>query len=628
MSTKIPKEDIAGVECIHACYFTDKQRENDIVVVKEHIHSKDGSRESNLRIIQNYKKDFFVTREKHRNHADKKEWEDLSKLQKFSSTQVKMGVVVARALGKPVSNPRLSFLARSPFLYGTDVSSSVLIKNRYIKSFEKFNDASYPSDVAVLDYETNTVFENLSKQDQDRWYKLEDNIIRLRKRISECQSILESGKVTRTSEKRSLASDIDDCQEKIRSIKKTQEMHATPIITGSLTMKDKVFVVITEQYASIMPDMKSKIEQCFDEQLAKYKKDRNIKLEIVTVKHDGDATRAILAKAHEWQPDFVVIWNITFDVNKMLESCTRHHINPEDIFCDPSIPPAYRSFNFKQGQLQKTTATGKVTSQHPADLWHTVFAPASFYFIDAMCLYKRLRVTEAQQPSYSLDAILGRELNLGKLKFDAASQYQGLKWHQVMQTDHRVEYVVYNIFDCIGVELLEEKNNDIKTMRMLLGHSDLSRFTSTPRRLCDDLHFVVLEQEGKAMASTSDSMEDDLDKYVVDMTDWIVTLPSHLTAQRGLKILEELPDVESSLNINVADLDVAGAYPHGEIALNCSKETTWREVSRIKGKPEKLYRTTALNMTAPRTNAVHIATTVLDMPDMPTLLEAFNEQHK
>ena len=145
-----------------------------------------------------------------------------------------------------------------------------------------------------------------------------------------------------------------------------------------------------------------------------------------------------------------------------------------------------------------------------------------------MCLYKRLRIVKGNEPSYSLDSVLERNLGQRKLKFDdlLAEKYPlvkggSLKWHQIMQSEYKIEYLIYNLFDCIGVELLDEKTGDIsQAFHTQAGKSAYNDFSSNPRRIVDDLHFEVREK-GRVIASTSDRMVDDLDKYVVSMDGWI-----------------------------------------------------------------------------------------------------------
>jgi hypothetical protein len=215
------------------------------------------------------------------------------------------------------------------------------------------------------------------------------------------------------------------------------------------------------------------------------------------------------------------------------------------VFSDPRVPAKYRHFKYKEGSSQKITQGGKVTPIHPADRWHVATCPATFWFIDSMCTYKKLRIAAGNEPSYALDAILHTHLDLGKLKFTETDHLTGLGWHMEMQRLYKLEYIIYNIFDCIALELLDEKTGDISSaFPVQCGVSEYRSFSQNPRRIADDLHFYCLNND-LVMGSTSDEMVTELDKHVIDMNGWIVTLPAFLATGNGLPIIRELPATRS-----------------------------------------------------------------------------------
>ena len=94
----------------------------------------------------------------------------------------------------------------------------------------------------------------------------------------------------------------------------------------------------------------------------------------------------------------------------------------------------------------------------------------------------------------------------------------------------------------------------------------------------------------------------------------------------GLAILEELPNVRSGIRTNVFDLDVAGTYPNVEFIFNMSKETTFRELSQIRGVEENVRRSIGINLTGGVVNAVEICCNVYKLPCFNDLLEDFISQ--
>lgn len=482
------EDQIKAVECKHAVYVQANDGSNDdALFVKEVIHTHDGQLIPNTRIIENYERTFYITREGHRNHKEKKTQEKLSKLQKFTCTQRNLIPAIGRALGRGKMNGGLRRIARNPYIYGADITTPTLLKHEYQV---KNPDVVSTNGVAVFDIETDVV------------HGTED-----------------------------------------------------PILLA-LTFKDNVFLAITKDFAGSIPNPVKAIKECADKYLAKWIGERNIKLEIMVVDTPGQGVIECFKRGHLWKPDFITVWNINFDIPRCLRTLEKEGIDPAVVFSDPSVPKKYQFFNYRQGKATKQTATGRVDSIHPADQWHVAECPASFTLIDSMCVYKRVRIAKQNEPSYSLDNVMKRNLSeLGKLKFAEADHLTGLKWHEFMQSDYKVEYAIYNIFDCIGVELLDEKIKDLAmTISIQSKASEYNIYNSQPRRVVDDYYFFCLER-GWVVGACSDEMVHELDQYVVSMNNWIITLPTHLCVDNGVAVIEELPDIKSYIRLHVADLD-------------------------------------------------------------------------
>jgi len=243
-------------------------------------------------------------------------------------------------------------------------------------------------------------------------------------------------------------------------------------------------------------------------------------------------------------------------------------------------------------------------------------------------VYRQIRRAHGKAPSYSLDYTLETNLERNKLYFpiDERGAPGSIEWHINMQRFHKLEYTVYNIFDCIGVELLDEKTKDLQTqISILSGYSEYGIFNSNPKRTMDALHFFCLER-GKVAGCVNDKMVEDLDKELPQLDGWIVTLPTHLVVNNGLPLLEELPDVQSTVRMYVSDADITSTYPNGEIIMNLSKETTMMEMGRISGLLNTDRINVGINLTGGPVNAIEIMTHVMHAPRPDQLLDAFMEE--
>lgn len=574
-------------ECKHALYFTaNDDLPHDLLLIKEYIYPADGGpRRANLRQIFDYERPYYITKPFYREgaqaHTDKKEWEHLDRVDKFKATERNLAADIMRKLGRvPAGRMDLRQIAQSPYVYGTDVNSCVLTKHHYLN---KWPHRVSPNRVAVVDTETNML---ITDNDQEGFEE---------------------------------------------------------IIMASITMKERVKLVVVKSFLAKIHNAEQQIREKFDYYLSDFAildddgkskkinliKERGLTLEIEFVQDAGEAAARIIQTAHEWSPDILAFWNIDFDMYKMIQAMEKRGYDLGAVFSDPAIPREFRQFKYIQGPAQKVTASGKTMALAPAERWHEVICPASWYALDAMCVYLKLRIAGGKKPSYALDAILNDELGIRKLKFEEANGFSGPSWHKFMQENYPIEYCIYNIFDCISVEMLDEKTTDLQTMISLMcAHSEYRRFPSQPRRTCDDLHFLALEHN-LVCASTSNKMIDENDQHVIGIEDWIVTLPSHLVEEDGLQLLEEMPDVRSYVRAHVADLDVEGTYPNVEIIMNISKETTAQELCYIKDVPEIYRRSVGVNLSGGYVNAVEICMQVFNAPSLDTLLATYDElQHQ
>lgn len=397
------------------------------------------------------------------------------------------------------------------------------------------------------------------------------------------------------------------------------------IICMSVTHKENAVIYYLRSWVSDIKDVEAETLACAEEFIGDYLKKRNCKIEVHVVDTPAQVVIGCMNKLHEWKPDFFGFWNIDFDITKIVTALEREGIQPKDVFSDPSVPKNYKYFDFKRGNTQKVTASGKSMSINVEDRWHWCTHPASFQCIDLMPVYRNTRLANGKEPSYSLDSILKKELKITKLKFAETDHLTGLRWHEVMQEKHKIRYGVYNIFDSMSLELLDEKTNDLaSSITMYSKNSDYKNFNSNPKRLCDDMHFWYLNRpEPCVIGSSSDKMVEELDAHVIGHHDWIVTLPSYMAAPNGLKCVAGYPDYHTLIYSHVADLDIVSTYPNVSQLLNIARETCVMEFCRMRGISEDLRREVGVNLTAPKANAVEICQKILGAPKLDDMLGMF-----
>lgn len=547
------------VECKFATYSESNQGGGDIHFVKETVHNPDGTFTPRTRIVKNWTRTFWVTKKGFQNHQEKKEGEKIERVTSYKCTQSQLTNAVKAALGKSWSNERLRDLSASPYLYGTDIDSTALLKQAYQK---KYKATQSPFTVAVYDVETDV-------------------------------------------------------------------LHGTEeVIISTLSYKHRVKTVVKASFVEGQVDIINRLQQLAQKYLGDILKERGIIIDFEIAKTELDTAKNSLVKAHEWQPDFVTGWNLLFDMQKVEAAATKAGVDPSTFMNDPKVPQEFRYWKIKEGAAKRVTASGVVHSYIPAQRWHTFYNPASFYLIDAMSTYWYVRQGAQAESSYALEHILNLKIGRGKLKFQEANAYTKLAWHRFMQQHYPLEYVIYNIFDCIGVEMLDEKTRDLEiAVPMYSGISDFRRFNSQPRRKVDDLHFFY-QEHGQVFASTGPEMATPEDSEVVSVDNWIITLDATLVADNGLKIIKEDPEMRTNIRGMTADCDITSAYPTNQVCMNVSRQCTKRELLKVGNLDEVTKRKQTLNFSAGFVNATEFCTTVLNLPTLETLKQSFEKELK
>lgn len=560
-------DDVKAIECKHAFYteHVEPDEESDLLTVKELIHLKDGRLVPNIRLIKDYERNFYLTKEHLRNHKDKKEWELLENVNKFTTTQCRLAKSICHHRGWGDPRQRLQVIARDQYLYGCDIKTPALIKQAYQA---KWPDTFTPNRVCSLDAETDM---------------------------------------------------LNNSEERI------------PIML-SITMGNKGYFTYISTFNEKFTGFKDKVAARMQLELDKDDgtRERNLSVEIDSFDSPGAMVAAIIGKLHEWQPDLVAIFNIDFDMPVMIKALEKDHYNLANVFSDPRVPPAYRYFKYNRASPVKKKANGDVTNKDWYDMWNCVDAPAGFFFVDTAATYRYIRVAQGKEASYSLNYLLNKNIGESKLYMphpDVTAPDGTAEWHIQMQRYAPVEYAVYNLYDNIRLEQLDEKTLDLRNQLSLLsGYSDYSIFTSTPKKTSDKLHFFCLEKQGKVIGSVSDKMEDELDRYVIDKEGYIKTLPSYSVTDTGIELFRDvLPGTKSFIFRYVSDADIASTYPNGQIILNLSKDTTVLEMCKIKGVSRADQILLGVNLTGGKINAMEIMTKVGKLPNFLEMSELYDE---
>lgn len=575
----LAKREILGYEYKNSTYVVSNQnKEDDAIIVKEIIHYKDGGKEPNLRIVTNYQVDFYVVLERYQNFKDKKTAFEIDKCKRYKTNQRQLTETARRVLRFPAGSG-LKMLNRSPFFYGADIRPTTRLKGDYRK---RWGHLKSPYSVAHLDIERDV---NGAKDQR------EINMI----------SVVMGNKIKQVILRSYLGHLAQDAEREI----------------------------VKGFHEKVGPILESIYEPKTDELKKKYKhiKRRKYELDIEIVDHEYETVTRIFDFLHKEQPDILSIWNLSYDIKEMVTALKRANIDPADIFCDPRVPAHLREFRFVEGQPKIFDANGKGENIPPNERWHRVYAASSFFWADQMVLRRRIRKHLSKEPSSALGEILKGIFGFGKLygdKLPSNIREGTINYHRWMQKYQKIFYAIYNIFDNVGAQLIDEYTNDLNTtFPQQCGKSDLESYASQGRRLADDLYYFLKDLR-YIIGGVSDQMESELDKYSVTLDGWISTLSSHMVdLAMGNKVIEELPDFYAKVIRWVLDIDVKSSYPSTGVWSNISRETVRRVMCRIMGIDFETQRRAGLNLSSGRVNSIDIMKTLCNAPRLPTMLDRF-----
>ena len=295
-----------------------------------------------------------------------------------------------------------------------------------------------------------------------------------------------------------------------------------------------------------------------------YDKSDSIKIHLNVCDTEVSLIRWIFDKIHESKPDFITIWNIAYDIPYIMNRLKFRGVDPTTVFCHPDVPRQFRKCDF---HLDK----GKKDS-HITDLWSWLHCTDYSCWLDAMCLYGRLRKAKGRDSSYKLNDIGAKEIGAGKLEFGDG------EGHYDMQMKHQVEYTVYNVVDVLILRVMELKNKDVFNLVMLSGDSMMDEFNHEAIKLKNSF-FVYLDGKGMVPGTVGETLDQEFDKWLHNRGGAVLD-PERSFANIAVASLRETDDVGRVCRF-VCDLDVTSEYPSCDMAFNITRETKLATVLNI-----------------------------------------------
>ena len=486
-----------------------------------------------IHLYNNPKRPFWITKPHIKLTYDhKKEFETINNLDVYVCKDSELEESLARALGLPMSfrKRNLRQLCSNPYVYGADIPTETLIKQDYINK----------QPVGKLANFTRGAFDIESE-------------VRGEKRINVITFIHERNIYT-------------------AALKEYCKYYDNP------DDETTVHMATDRDCLKVVNDM-----------IGFYLNQHSFNLTFKVCDTELELIKWIFEQIHKEKTNFIGIWNMGFDLPKVLERIEALGGDVEQILCHPDIPAVNRYVDWHEDKSQ--------TLQHFTDRWNWMSIAGYSQFIDSMCLYARLRKVSGHRSSYALDDISTEELGQGKLHFGAITN------HWYMQNRRFLEYIAYNINDVMVMMLMEWKNNDLRALAALCGMSIPKDFSRQTSMLRNDA-FVYGKAHGHIPASASMNMYSEYDEMQLKAGGTV--LPPNLATGVGTDIVDELPGKTTLAGLYANDLDFSSMYPSTVSSMNISKETALFTTIKINGRPKEEVERFFSNIIQPEINAVTI----------------------
>lgn len=581
MDSSIERKPIAK-ECKHVTHIPSTRDNHDAHIIKERIHYSDGTTEPHLQVILNYQRPFYITKPSERNYKDHKEWIKKDRVLEYQSTQSDLYRNIAKALDMYYSpNTQYNQLTSSPYLFGSDISSSALLKQAYAK---KFPDVFSPYSVVYLDTETMAV----SEEDPGAIFIMTlcyENKLNFYADVNWLPIGTNYDSLFKAAVDKYMAEDIEKYKLEIKLI----------LCNNDLDILIKGF----EWIHSLQPDIVAIWNMEFDIGRIQYSCDRH-KYPIEDLISDPSIPKEY--RRFKFKPG---------PTNKA------------------------KSKDGKQG-------AGKGKPLNPAERWHKVTNTSSFVFLDAMCTYRRIRIAKQEDAKTSLDYILNKELGLGKFKIETPGNLTDLAWHKYAREHKPWEYLVYGGYDTFRMKLLNDKTGDLSlTLPINNQSTEFNNSNSQIKKISDFLHGYCLDNgyvigvgapiiPDYSPRSTNDLDTDDDDDEededtieVLSLKSWIAIFESHLMRRTGLALVEGTDKILTFIRLLLADLDCISSYPSDSIALNISKTTCKSEINSVLDTDEKLYRLANIDLLGGHVNALKYLQNMFNYPNFDKILDSY-----
>jgi hypothetical protein len=578
-------DPIVARSLLHSCYVEDVGGNTDAIVVSEIIETQSGIIRPNLAVYKSPQTKFWVTKPTARSHTDKKEFEKLELLDEFKVPYRDRDKYMHEALNgrfpRFLNYDMKRELQQSPYLYGGNITIEARTMIKYKQDLENSPRKGVP-------HAPTTGFFDIERS------LLPDSFGDLPLMVFTAEN-----KVFLTMKKMFMTEVRDGVRVSVSVDEIRQAAHD----------------IIDPLVASIFAE---------NEDLKDYRDRLPFEYHFHVGETEAEMIEWIFGKMHETEVSFIGIWNLGFDIPEIIAALEKAKIPLENVFSHPK----FRGTGFAYASYREDPR--KVA--HITQKWHWMSATAHFQFVDSMSLYSYIRVVDGKEASYALDDILAKFGLGGKLKIEKTKELEGLQqadWHRAMLSKFFVSYALYAMWDGMGLQLLEWRNNDLTSMMTLGDITPAKFFVNQTIRVTNTLFDEHLKQGW--VLGTGVDVEGMADEDL--LTEGGAVLEPQDLIARGLKPFIEWPNHATHAYAWINDVDFSAQYPTNTSVLNISKQTKVATMLNITGagvgsryKPKEAVEVLCSYLITPETSGYDLGVEFFNLPNYDEI-DALFEEH-
>lgn len=309
------------------------------------------------------------------------------------------------------------------------------------------------------------------------------------------------------------------------------------------------------------------IENVGGENKAKKFKLYDLNYKIIFFDSEIQLIQAVFNVINMIQPDFVLAWNMAFDIPFFIERIRNLGYDPKDFMCHPDFKEKECMYYIDQVHLNERAE-------------RTDFAKISSYsvYLDQMIQFASRRKGQSAFTEFKLDTIGSQMAGVNKLDYHHITENLG----DLPRLDYKT-FVMYSMFDTIVQKCVEESTGDINYVlnKAILNSTEYGRVHRQTVYLANRAA-MFFWNEGYVIGNNVNRMNDKGEKY-----EGAYVADPVLVADNPKETIHYADGTSSVVNVckNALDYDYKALYPSETMEHNIAPNT---QIGMI-NMPEQIY---------------------------------------